>query len=281
MVANHHPASAMSGTIGPDASGTLLGALYGFAPASAAPSGDPIAALRAAERDEAKDIAATARQPQVQRDVAAFRAGVAKAGTPAALLSDPAVLKVLLTANGLGDQQAYPALARKALMSNLQDPKSLANTLADTRWKAAARTFAFAAQGLAVIRDPKVLNTLASGYAEVTWRKSLDRATPGLSNALDFRARAAAITSVDQILGNGTLRTVVTTALGIPLQIALQPLEAQERAISSRVDIAKFKDPAFVDKFTQRYLIAAAAGAPGTPSADLVSLSVQARGLLV
>ena len=80
---------------------------------------------------------------------------------------------------------------------------------------------------------------------------------PGLSNALTFRGEASTINSVDQILGDPVMRKVVTTALGIPLQIAFQPLEAQEKAITSRLDITKFKDPKFVESFVQRYLIAA------------------------
>ena len=63
------------------------------------------------------------------------------------------------------------------------------------------------------------------------------------------------ITSVDQILGNPTMRTVVTTALGIPEQIAFQPLEAQEKAISSQLNITQFQDPKFVESFVQHYLI--------------------------
>ncbi len=116
----------------------------------------------------------------------------------------------------------------------------------------------------------------------MTWRQSLDATTPGLSNALSFRQSAGSITSVDQILGDPTLRTVVTTALGIPQQIAFQSLTAQEKAISSQVDITKFKDPKFVESFTQRYLIAAGAAASTTSTtADLTALAIQAQGLTV
>ncbi len=52
-----------------------------------------------------------------------------------------------------------------------------------------------------------MLDTIANGYAEVTWRNSLDATTPGLSEALTFKDQASTITSVDQILGDSTLRT--------------------------------------------------------------------------
>ena len=256
-----------------------LGGLYGgTAVGNGARAG--LAALASAEKNEAKQVAAIARQPDVQRDIAAFRKGVASAKDPTMALKNPAVLKVLLTANGLVDQLGYTALAARTLLSSLKDSKSLANTLSDTRWKAVATTYNFAAKGLAVLRNPAVLNTLANGYAEIAWRKSLDAATPGLSNALAFRAQAASIRSVDQILGDSTLRTVVTTALNIPREIAFQGLPAQEKAISSRLDITRLKDSKFVESFTQNYLIAAGNAVAGTGN-GFTSVAAGTASLLI
>lgn len=256
---------------GTDATTSLLQALYGSGGATATPSGiDPVTALNNAVKTETKSVAAVAKQPQVARDIAAFTAAVAKAKTPADLLANPAALKVLLTANGLGDQAAYPALAKKALLSDTSKTGSLASQLANTQWLATAKTFDFANKGLANL-TPAVLASITNGYAEVQWRQGLDASTPGLSNAIDFRARAATITNVDQVLGDPTFREVVTTALGIPKQIAFQSINAQEQAISTRIDITRFKDPKFVDQFTKRYL-AAATTAAGTTDTGITSL---------
>jgi Protein of unknown function (DUF1217) len=272
-----------SGTQSP----SLLATLYGFAGQTTNSLGqNPVTALRSAEQNETKNVQMTAKQPVVQRAVSAFMAGVSSAKTVQQLLANPAVMRVLLTANGLADQIPYTALASKTLQSNVNDPKSLANVLTDKRWKPVVQTYDFAGKGLSVIQNPAVLSTLANAYAEVTWRNSLDATTPGLSNALTFRKEAATIASFDQILGDRVMRTVVTTALGIPLQIAFQPLEAQERAISSRVDITKFKDPKFVESFVQRYLLAANSNATGTGTGtattpDITTLGVQSQGLVV
>ena len=80
----------------------------------------------------------------------------------------------------------------------------------------------------------------------------------------------------DQILGDPVMRDVVTTALGIPLEIAFQPLEAQEKAVTAQLDITKFKDPKFVESFIDRYLIANSASASATSAPDLTTLSVEA-----
>jgi len=263
--------------------GSLLQILYGGASQSAASGGNPLPALSQAEANQATDIQTTAHQPAVARAISQFTAAVQSAKSVQQLLQNPAVLQVLLTANGLGDQTQYTALAQKALTSDPSDPKSLVNQLSNTAWKSAAQTYEFATKGLSVIQQPSVISTIANAYAEVTWRNSLDATTPGLSNALAFRQEASGITSVDQILGDPVLRTVVTTALGIPEQIAFQPLEAQKRAISSQVNISRFKDPHFVETFTQQYLLAAgqAASSTGSTTTDLSTLAAQSQGLVV
>ena len=251
----------------------LLSAIYSTPSNSGATSTDPLGDLKRAEANSTKDIAQTAKQPQVARDIADFRAKVAAAKTPAALLQDPTVLKVLLTANGLGSQAQYTALVQKALLSDTTKPTALANTLPNAAWKSTASLYDFANKGLTVLQTPSVIDTIANGYAEVLWRQSLDATTPGLSNALTFRDQAAGIKSVDQILGSATLRTVVTTALGIPQEIAYQTLGAQELSISTRLDITQFKDPKFVERFAQQYLIQNSLGSTGTPAATTTALS--------
>ncbi len=260
----------------------LLGALYGNSTTAA--TINPLQALRSAETNETRDVSVTAKQPAVARDVAAFRAAVAKAKTPADLLKNPTAMKVLLTAGGLADQAAYPALAQRALLSNTKDKTSLVNKLAVTnsRWKPFVQTYDFANKGLSVLKQPKVLASIANAYAEITWRQSLDATTPGLSSALAFRAQAATVTSIDQILGDPILRDVITTALNIPKQIAFQSIPTQEHAISTRLDLAKLKDKHFVDTITQEYLLNKASDGSqtnGVPS--LEQLASRSAGLVV
>ena len=143
------------------------------------------------------------------------------------------------------------------------------------------QTYNFANQGLSVIQNPSVIQTIANGYAEYTWLSSLDQITPGLSSALAFRSQASSVTSVDQILGSATLFDVVTGALGIPEQIVYQPLSAQEQAISSRLNIADLQNPKFVQNLIEQYLVAQQASATAsntTPS--LSALAVQAQGIV-
>jgi len=115
------------------ADANMLDALYGIGGSAGASSQNPVTALQTAEANQTADIAATAAQPQVQRDVAAFTAAVNSATSVQQLLANPTVMQVLLTANGLGDQIPYPALAQQALLSDPSDSNALVNQLSDTR----------------------------------------------------------------------------------------------------------------------------------------------------
>lgn len=233
--------------------GDLFSIIYGQ---GAGTSVDPVSSLISAEKNETKYIAQQAKDPETKSAISHFLSVVAKAPDLKTLLADPIARDVLLTANGLGNQSDYTALATKALLSDTTKTGNLASTLSDTRWLAMAKTYDFANQGLSTLKRSSVLNTVTTGYADVKWRETLEKSTPGISAALDFRSRASTITSVDQILGDANIRKVVTTALGIPLEIAFQPIKAQEKAISSKVDISKFKDANFVEQFTRRFLVA-------------------------
>lgn len=261
---------------------SLLNTIYGYG-TSAASSANPVQALQSAERNQAKDVQLAGAQPVAKAAVAEFTKAVTSAKSMAQLLANPAFMRVLLTANQLGDQVGYTALATKALTSKLGDPKSLVNQLPDARWKTLAHAYDFSPAGLANFQKPATIAAIANAYATANWQTDQDNVTPGLSNALAFKAQAASITSVDQILGNMAMRNVVTTTLGIPKQIAFQTINAQEQAISTRIDIKKFQDPKFVETFVQQYLVAnaaavaeTAASAPSTP--DLTALSVQGKG---
>ncbi len=264
----------------------MLTTLYsdGTAAASTAVStGNPLTDLKLAQANQTTDVAREAKMPQVARDIAAFKTAVANAKDIKTALTNPDVMKVLLTANNLASYIKYPALAQKALLSDPSQSNALVNQLNDTALLNTTKSFDFAKNGLSALQNPQVIASLTNGYAEVLWRQSLDKATPGLSNALAFLSQASAISTVDDILGNAVNRNVVLTALGIPQQIAFQPLRAQEKALSSRLDVKKFQDQKFVTSITDQYLLKMQQQAQSNPNKgpSLTALAVQASGLVV
>ncbi|MDA8252815.1 MAG: DUF1217 domain-containing protein [Rhodospirillales bacterium] len=254
----------------------ILSAIYGSGGGSGT---DPVQALQIAQATQTQEITQTEQQPAVARDIAAFETAVSTATSPAQLLANPTVQKVLLTASGMSDQIGFSALATQALLSNSSDPTALVNQLSDTRWLTVNQTYNFATQGLSVIQTPSVLADITKAYAQQTWYQSLDAITPGLSNALDFMSQASTITSASQILGNPSFFNVVTTALGIPQQIVFQDPAAQQQAITAQLDISRLQDPTYVQGITDQYLIAMQQQS-GSTAPSLDSLAVQAAGLV-
>jgi hypothetical protein len=271
-----------------DASAAILNDLYGGSTTQSGTSnfvstGNPLLDLKIAQQDQTTDVAQEALQPQVLQAINAFKTAIANAPNIQTALANPDVQQVLLTANGLSNYIGDTALVQNAFLSNPDDPTSLVNQLQDSSLLSAVQTYNFGKTGLAELQNPKIVATLTSAYAEVLWRQSLDAATPGLSNALDFLGQASSIKSVNDILDNYTNFEVVTTALGIPQEIVNQDTTAQQQAISSRVEIAKFQDPNYVTSLTDQYLLTMQENSQSysDDDASLTTLSVQASSLVV
>lgn len=134
---------------------------------------------------------------------------------------------------------------------------------------------------LGSLSDPKMLEILTSGFTKYQYRTGLSTANPGMANAVYFTENAKTVKTPYDILGNGPMRRVVLGALGLPDQIAIQPVETQARAIMAKLKIADLQDPVKVRALAERYLMAeadkAAAGASaGTdPFSTITSLSIR------
>jgi Protein of unknown function (DUF1217) len=269
------------------ASGAILSVLYGSATASGGSLAglDPITALTVAQRDQTVDIKQEQQLPAVAQAITAFTKAVNSATSIQQLVQNPNFLNVFLTANGLGDQTDYTALAAKALMSDPTNGSSLANQLSATnsQWLSVAQTYNFASNGLSAIQNSKAMSAVTSGYAEVLWRQSLDQQVPGLSNALYFLQNGSSFSSADEILGNEVARSVVSTAFNIPLQIAYQDLPAQEKAVSTAMDVTKLQSPQYVQTVADLYLTQMqlqASSASGSLSLEVLAVQSQSSGLI-
>ncbi len=226
-----------------------------------ADAGSAIAAfrrvLRPGEENRALDRIAT--EPQQRRAMEQFKRAVERAPDVKTALRDPRVLQVIATALGIPEGSNQGGLATRALLSDLKDPKSLANTIADKRWKSAAETLELGKRGIAALRDPELQAGLADGLRRAQWNENLENEQAGLGDAVLFRERASAASeNIYAVLGDPIIRRVVTGALGLPRMIAIQSVETQARAVSSRFDIRKLEDPKEVQRLAERYLMSRA-----------------------
>lgn len=258
-------------------SGVALAAVFGFSAgnsntATTSPS-DALAALKAAQAKGAdtKGLAAEQKDPVVLSALAQFKKAIGSAKDVKAALKDPRVLAVLLPALGLSDQANYPGLVQKALLSDPNDTKGLLANL-DSRFKTAATTLGLFTKGLAGLKDAATQKTLTDGYVQFQYQTGLDKGTGGMSDALYFIKNAAATKDVYSLLGNAVMRRVVTGALGIPQEIAIQPVDSQGRAITSRMKLTDLQDPKKVQLLAQRYVMAQAGSATSSAYSPILSL---------
>jgi hypothetical protein len=222
-------------------------------------------ALQQAEKNEAKQLEQVGKQVDVQRDLARYAKVVANAKTVEEVLDDPIARKVFLTANGLGDQVDAVALAKKALMSNPQDADSVANKMASIngQWLNTVKTYNFELFGVGLLQGPTAIKQVSDDYIAEKRLDMLDEQLPGLGSAILFKELAPSLDTSIKILGSQLGREVITTAFGIPKQLALQSLVAQEKAINQRMDPEKLAKPAYVDQIVRRYLINLNGGSTG------------------
>jgi hypothetical protein len=135
---------------------------------------------------------------------------------------------------------------------------------------------------LGSLSDPKMIDILTNGFTKYEYRTGLSDTNPGMANAVYFSENAKTVKTVYDILGNGVMRSVVLGALGIPDQVAIQPVETQARAILARMKLPDLQDPNKVRAMAERYLMAeadkAAASAGNSasdPFATISSLSIR------
>lgn len=247
----------------------LVAAFFGSTDtgASAPTAASALATFRRATQAgaEAKGVAQERKDPVTIRALDQFAKALEKTTDVKKALSDPRILAVLLPALGLSDKQDQVGLVRQALLSDPKDPKGLAARLGGA-WQAAAATLNLAKGGLAALKDPATLKQLTDGYVTFQYRKGLDQQGAGVSDALYFREKAAGVTDVYVLLGDPVMRRVVTGALGLPDTIAIQSVETQGRAVTSRLKLESLQKPAEVQKLISRYLIAqAGTGTTATP----------------
>ena len=145
-------------------SAAILNALYNPAPASTFTStGDPLLDLKLVQKNETTDVALEAKQPAVQQAITAFTTAVNNATSIQSALGNPNVQQVLLTASGLSSYIGETGLVQKAFMSDPSNQNSVVNQLGDSTLLATVTTYNFFKNGLAELKNPKILSTLTNG----------------------------------------------------------------------------------------------------------------------
>ncbi|WP_439549724.1 DUF1217 domain-containing protein [Falsiroseomonas sp.] len=202
-----------------------------------------------------KETARLKKDPAIMRDMARLDRVLAKAKTPADLFKDTEATRVILQGLGLADNAQNVGLARRVLMSDPSDKKSLAATMPDKRWKAAAEKLGFASTGLSTLRLPSTRQSILDGLVDYKRLTAIEEKSQAVSDALYLRTMSTTTkTGVYDVLGNKVLRRIASTIAGLPKELALQEIEAQARTLQRGFKLDDLTDPAKKEKLIQRYL---------------------------
>jgi Protein of unknown function (DUF1217) len=207
--------------------------------------------IRANMEDE---VAKFAKRPKVKQDIAYFRAKMAELKTPEEFIKNPRLLTMALTGYGMESQAAYPARIKQVLMSDPDDKYSVANRMSDERYRVIAKDFDFFNQGTKQLNKPEFADYLVDRYLKVEYEKDAGNLNPALTDALYFRRTIQTYTKTAQLYGDIALFDVVKETLNIPNGVVTGPVSALTTRIERGFDIARVKEPGYVDKFVQRYL---------------------------
>jgi Protein of unknown function (DUF1217) len=194
--------------------------------------------------------AMTANEPAVKTATAYYEANIGSVTSIQGLVDNYRLLSYALDAYGLGDQINSTALVTKVLEGGVSNPKSLANTLADSRWKAFATAFNFAASGAASPSSASAVETTTSGYVEQQLESDQGAQDVGVQLALYFQRVAPTVTSEYGILADPNLLQVASTILGLAPGTSST---LQSQTLSELMPISDLQDPAKLKQLTERF----------------------------
>lgn len=205
-------------------------------------SANALSAYLALERNRDTYLTRFKNSAQIKKDVEYFQKKVDKITTVDEFVNDPKLLAFAATSFGLDADLKYPARLKKVLKESLSNDQALANKLIDPRYKEMAKFFGFGDLQLTKIKVSVAQDELIGKYTTGAFEKSQAAINPALRDAMYFERKIGAVKNGYDILGDNVLRAVVTYALDLPPQIAVQSVEKQRQLIEQKLDIKKFQN---------------------------------------
>jgi hypothetical protein len=194
--------------------------------------------------------AMTAAEPAVKTATAYYEANIGSVRSISDLVDNYRLLSFALNAYGLGDQINAKGLITKVLEGGVSNPKSLANTLPDSRWKAFAAAFNFVDSGATPPSSTSSVKTTTGDYVEQQLESDQGAQDVGVQLALYFQRVAPTVTSEYGILADPNLLEVAATIMGLPPAAAA---DLRPKTLSELMPISDLKDPAKLNQLTERF----------------------------
>jgi intergrase/recombinase len=175
-----------------------------------------------------------------QTEIDYFNKNVSTYKTTDLLLKDTRGTQFLLDAYGVKGIDATATTTLKKVFS--QDPTvkgSLVSTLNNPELTTLSTDLRLD-KGTTKLSRPEFLDTLQTNYVQNMFEEALGDQDDALRQAAYFARNSSTIKDVYSVLGDKVLRSVVTSTLNLPTELAIQPIESQAAAVAKRVDVTKF-----------------------------------------
>ncbi|MBL0370779.1 DUF1217 domain-containing protein [Rhizobium sp. KVB221] len=146
----------------------------------------------------------------VARAAQYYKDNIGKVNTVEEFVGDYRLFSYAMKAHGLEDMTYAKAFMKKVLDSDLTDDNSFANKLTDDRYRKFAEAFQFSS-GTAITQTSGQVEDVINSYKK---NFELEAEAVSVANAY-FKNTVTTITSVDQLLNNGSLRDYALDAFGL------------------------------------------------------------------
>ncbi len=211
------------------------------------------AAYLAVSQNLARYQMMTAGEPAVKSATAYYEANIGKVSSIAQFVGNYRLLSYALNAYGLGDQVDNTALVTQVLEGGVSNPKSLANTLPNSNWKAFAAAFDFVGNRAASPSSASAVKTTTSDYVEQQLESDQGSQNVGVQLALYFQRVAPTVTSEYGILADQNLLEVAQTIFGLSADTSASRIATQAQTLGQLMPLSDLQDPKKLTQLVERF----------------------------
>ncbi|WP_261395469.1 DUF1217 domain-containing protein [Salipiger bermudensis] len=219
-----------------------------------------------------------------------FTENISRISSADALLLDPELRQVAITAFDLGDRARSSTVLRRTLEEDPAEPRALSNLLGDPNLRAFSKAFAFyETETRTVLQTEGFATNITDQFRWQRFEDAVSEVDEAIGTALKFQRSLPELAASDlsdkakwyNILGSKMMREVFETALGLPDGFSQIDLDKQVEIVSDRArqrigieSFADLEDPKTLNRIVQSYLLQDQISQAGAFGSQQIALSL-------
>lgn len=219
-----------------------------------------------------------------------FTENISQISSAEALLLDPELRQVVVTAFDLGDRARSTTVLRRALEEDPAEPQALSNLLGDANLRAFSEAFAFYdTKTSTVLQTESFATNITEQFRWQRFEDAVSEVDEAIGTALRFQRSLPELAGNDlsekakwyNVLGSEMMRDVFETALNLPDGFSQIDLDKQVEIISEKAQqrfgvesFADLEDPEVLNRIVQSYLLQDQISQAGAFGSQQIALSL-------